>query len=330
MSGSEHIYREQQNLLFLCGFPSSGTDLLRSLVNSHSQINVIGELPLLASLADAYAAEIRCEDFDRAISDLRRIDLHRHFAHNSDPRPPTDGNAADSSVSFATVFASLMGDRSTRWIGSKTPQFTEQVEKLDKLFPSARFILIVRDIRDVALSWRRKWGKNAILCASKWNERMSIFQRYRPQMSNDRVLVVRFEDILEQTQESCLQICSFLNLDFEQGMLSFHESGTDVIPGKINYGKPIIRENKEKWRSAFSEKVVTRIEEVAFDSLQQYGYTISTAERARDITELEKVLGYAHDAYATVAVGNRALEKGQFVDRVRTVRRELIQLFKIR
>ena len=41
-----------EKLLFLCGFPSGGTDLVKTMLNAHPDINLNGEMPFLIDLGD--------------------------------------------------------------------------------------------------------------------------------------------------------------------------------------------------------------------------------------------------------------------------------------
>lgn len=46
------------DLVFLCGFPSSGTDLLKNVMNAHPDIWMSGEFPFLPRLAREYGAPV--------------------------------------------------------------------------------------------------------------------------------------------------------------------------------------------------------------------------------------------------------------------------------
>jgi len=68
----------------------------------------------------------------------------------------------------------------SRW-GDKTPFNTFNMRELIKAFPNAQFIHIVRDGRDVHLSWREvDWckGRDVRTSAEKW--RGWVWSAYRP------------------------------------------------------------------------------------------------------------------------------------------------------
>jgi hypothetical protein len=49
--------------------------------------------------------------------------------------------------------------RPCTYYGNKTPQYSESFPKLLALLPHTKPILIVRNIRDIAVSFKARWGK---------------------------------------------------------------------------------------------------------------------------------------------------------------------------
>ena len=318
---TSHDGRTRGGSLFICGFPSSGTDLLKNIVNAHSEIHVGGEFPLLPSLAGRYGARVAHENLERALADLRRMDVYGNL-ENADFTPRI-GNRRE--YAFSSLYLDLLTNSDAAWKGNKTPQNAERIRDLEQLFPDARFLVVVRDIRDVALSWHRKWGKNMVLCADKWNRRMRACMRHLGAMSPDRYEIVRYEDLLTGPATVVERICTWLAVEPEPKMLRFHETVERIVPGKLNYGKPIIRGNAQKWRHEMIAKDVLRIEQVAFDAMRELGYEPACARYSRPITWPERVLGVGQDLWAIVAIGNRALEERRLSYRLRTIRLELMK-----
>lgn len=319
------------NLVFLCGFPSGGTDLLMSVLNAHRQIFIPGEFPLLPAMAHTYGSTVAAHQVEDLIADFLRHDGYRNFrnhhwsnfqANRKDevtrgPLPPPD---ADGRYSLSMIYRYLVGvPDSVLWTGNKTPSNTEQISDLRTLFPTARFVVIARDVRDVALSWRRKWGKDEVFAASKWTERMQLGLESLAQLGDSGGLLLTFEQLLDDLPGVCTSICSFLGLRFDSEMLSFHEKATKMIDGKPNWGKPLVAGNYGKWRGVMSPKMVRRIEEIALPTMVALGYDASVADRHIPLTQFERVRGYARDAWATVAVHNRYAQNRGMRTRLRNV-----------
>jgi hypothetical protein len=154
-----------RNIIFICGFPSSGTDLLKNVLNAHAEIHIGGEFPLLPSLAARRSPIVSADELAAVARDIIGCDVHGNLDRS---KLPSD---LEGPCSFADVYITLLTSKQATWYGNKTPQNSENVDKLEQLFPGARYVLIVRDVRDVALSWRNKWGKDMLLCAHRWMQR---------------------------------------------------------------------------------------------------------------------------------------------------------------
>jgi len=332
----------EAKLVFLCGFPSGGTDLLMSVMNAHRQIFIPGEFPLLPAMARTYGSTVEAKDVDRLITAFLGHDGYQNFRNHYwtnfqanrkeevtlGPLPPADG---DGVYSLSMIYRYLLGvPDSVLWTGNKTPSNTEQIDGLRTLFPGARFIVIARDVRDVALSWRRKWGKDEVFASAKWAQRMRTGLDSLAQLEESAGLLLSFEQLLDDLPGVCAAICSFLDLEFDSEMLSFHEKTTKVIAGKPNWGKPLVAGNYGKWRGVMAPKMVRRIEEISLPTMTALGYEASAADQHVPVTQLERMRGYARDAWATAAVHNRYMQNRSVRTRLRNVLFEARKLVSAR
>jgi hypothetical protein len=323
-------------MVFLCGVASGGTDIFQNVVNGHPQIFVPGEFPFLPAAAERFGGDVAPDEVDDLVAELRRLDVYNNFVHHHydnfmanrrDPvelgPPPVPG--PNGRVSVSAVFQWLMGvPDGIAWTGNKTPNNSENIDKLRRLFPHARFILIVRDGRDVALSWQRKWGKDPLLAIDKWRRRLARARTLSRDFEDD-LLVVRFETLLEDLEGTCRRICDFLELEMSPDMLHFEQHVHKRIDGKPNWGKPLVRGNYGKWR-ALPPARVRRLEEVAFDELRHWGYEIAYAGGPRPLSRFDRVRGTLRDGYATVFVGNRFQEQERLRERVKQVSLDIHKL----
>jgi hypothetical protein len=302
------------NTVFICGFPSSGTDLLRNILNAHSKIVIGGEFPLLPSLVKSCSAIVKSADIQNVQEKLRRCDIYGNLK-NADI-----DLTAETDLPFNDIYARMLSPDDFVWYGNKTPQNTENIEQLDKLFPSAKFIIIVRDIRDTVLSWQRKWGKDMLLCASKWDKRMRLGEAAAAKLSPGRYMYVAYEDILGKLKPQLERICDFLNLEFDSRMLEFHEHVDELVPGKLNFGEAIISDNKNKWVEALDKSTLRRVEEIAWPTMHRFSYQPTVATAHHPIRNLERLHGLLSDSLSMLFVGNRALYKDRFRARMTAIR----------
>lgn len=316
---------DKSTLLFVSGFPSGGTDLMKTILNAHPDVFLNGEMPLLDRLSDyGYTSTTLIEtenDMHKLKSVLSSLDIWHNIKNlrQADKIILDAIKENDISLTIEYVLQKMFSDKNTRVWGNKTPQYTENMPALSEIFPDALWLIVTRDPRDICLSWKNKWGKNMIFCASKWAERMKKGFERAKKYSN-QCLFVRYEDLLLETEETCKKICRFLGIPFSKRMLE-HYKYTDENLGKINYGRPIVSQNINKWADHMSDKLVKRIEEIAFESMTIFGYMPEFASLPKKLKSYEKYLGFLHDTLAMVIVGNRADPGNNFAKRLKNMKR---------
>ena len=161
-----------------------------------------------------------------------------------------------------------------RW-GDKTPEYVHALPTLYKLFPNARYIHVVRDGRDVALSgFDVPFGEKNVYCAAKgWCSAMSRVNQFARMLPPEQFLEVRYEDFVEHPTDVFAKLIRFLEIDDADGnLLSF-------VRERI--GADIVRGNSEKWRQRLSPAQVRRFDAVAYAQLVRCGYESSLEREAR-------------------------------------------------
>ena len=82
--------------------------------------------------------------------------------------------------------------------GDKTPRYVRKLELISRVFPEARFVHVIRDGRDVALSLlERDWGPKTIeQAASLWRKRVRAGRRAGAILGRRCYIEVRYEDLV--------------------------------------------------------------------------------------------------------------------------------------
>jgi len=151
--------------------------------------------------------------------------------------------------------------------GDKTPDYIFDLDIIFGLFPDSKYIYIVRDGRDVALSLLRKeWGPNNIFsCAEYWkkcNQKSSLLDLMR---KKGQVLDIKYEDLLCQPAEITKSIYKFLDESYPENALR-------------NLINSINKNNFDKWKREMKAKNIKIFEMVASDTLKLFGYEASFPE----------------------------------------------------
>jgi hypothetical protein len=182
--------------IFIVGCPRSGTTLLRDLLRSHPRLTFPPESHFLPAFYRGYGdprSEREAVALARRILRLEWIRLWR--------LPLTAAEfAADRS--FRDVLVRLYGawagrEHKARW-GDKTPHYVTAIPTLREIFPAGQIIHIVRDGRDVALSWLRTGlePRNLFVAARLWKQYVSAGRAAGVGLPRAAYLEVRYEALL--------------------------------------------------------------------------------------------------------------------------------------
>ena len=267
--------------VFIYGCPRSGTSLLSRIVSAHSRIAIPFESHiyhylwsmrhLFGSLDDRRAQQRLIEDI-LGMEDLKQWD------------PPPSAERALAAVRrpgfhgiFEAILQSWADDRGKpRW-GEKTPQHTLSWRIMLEAFPEQRVLHLVRDGRDVALSYKQAFfgPKHMFHIARRWQRFLSEAEAAGDALGPGAFLRVRYEDLLAEPERTVRGVCDFLGEAYEPRMLAAHESKVRYDTDARNLRalqQPILSDNTGKWRSGMSARDLRIFEAVAGDALDRYGY----------------------------------------------------------
>ncbi len=267
--------------LFIIGMPRSGTKLLRSLLNGHPMINIATIetqfLPCWSCNWDTYGDLSEERIFKKFY--IKCLDLS-YFTYMK-----RDGKLIERKVwydncenfSLSGVFEALIRHDvrvdycSNKIWGDKSPSYVRCLPLLKKNFPEARFIHIIRDVRDYCLSINHAWGKNMFRAAQRWTNDIQKCKYDSTGFSND-YFELKFENLIENTTYELERVCSFLNVDFCPTMLNLAQPTENF--GLAKGQKEIITNNKGKYHYLMDRKKRFIIECIAVSVLDSYGYCV--------------------------------------------------------
>ncbi|NHI17556.1 sulfotransferase [Microbacterium excoecariae] len=214
--------------VFVVGGQRSGTTLLASLIAAHPDLESGPEAKVFekvsaseraACVADpawprrAVSALLTVRLSGERVTDLFGLDQAALTAYLAN-RPPSEG------ALLAAMFEA--GDRlapGQRWV-EKTPNHIEHVAALQREFPDARFVRILRDPRDVAASLAKvPWGSPSPL-ANAWAWREQVRRTATPLAAlAGALLTVRYEDLLSEPEAVMRRVAAHIGVAFTPEML---------------------------------------------------------------------------------------------------------------
>jgi hypothetical protein len=221
---------------FVVGVGRSGTTLLRLMLDAHPMVAIPPETHFFESVFYAsgrfrfgprQALEAIKEDPRRRWGDfgLEESELLARF--EAIPR----FNASDALRAFYELYAERQGKE--RW-GDKTPTYIKQMRRIKRLLPEARFIHVIRDGRDVALSNNKRVIERghrdpvpAERAAYRWLKQIEKARADAPFVGE--YLELRYEDLVADTEPTLRRACEFVDLPFDPEMLRYHERAAERL-----------------------------------------------------------------------------------------------------
>jgi hypothetical protein len=164
--------------------------------------------------------------------------------------------------------------------------YMQHLPLLERLFPEALYVHLIRDGRDAALSFlgmpegivTKTWAhpKTAADFACEWRTQVQAAQELGRRAGPGRYLEVRYEALVADPADELERICSFAGLPFEPAMLDY-VGKTDVSakPHQRSLERPPTPGLRD-WRSEFGPEDVAAFETVAGDLLGELGYELSS------------------------------------------------------
>ena len=105
--------------------------------------------------------------------------------------------------------------------------------RISRALPEARFVHLIRDGRDVALSQRERViddeDVTMAAMAERWQRRIAAAREGAAEVKPGVYLEVRYEDLVGDTETTLREICEFIGLDFDPAMLDYHRRAGDRL-----------------------------------------------------------------------------------------------------
>ncbi len=211
--------------LFVVGIFRSGTSLLYALLNQHPEIALMYE-------CDVW-------NFPRAFSALRfrrdwreRLEFYTNALSRHRLTPEGDVSDLENLQTPRDLYRAFAGTKDARIFGEKSPNYCNRLPELAQKHPGAAFILIWRDPVEIYRSVKetgltsRYFRRPGMLNRLIYNQEKMIQGAVELARSGTRIHHVTYDDLIDRTEESCRDICRFLDIDFDEKMTNL--AGADL------------------------------------------------------------------------------------------------------
>ena len=143
------------------------------------------------------------------------------------------------------------------------------------------YIYIYRDGRDVASSFKNAsiGDKQIYFLAKQWQSDQVICKKIKDNTSDYNFFSVKYEDLLIYPRKILKRFCEKYDITYNDDFLNYYkssESKLTSLSGSLweNLSKPIISNNKGKYKTELSRDEIRIFESLNYESLKLLGYKV--------------------------------------------------------
>jgi len=267
---------------FLVGSERSGTTLFRLMLDAHPDMAVPPESYFIIDLYRRRKRYERRGHRYNTIAVANDLAGSRWFrAWGMPPKELATAMRREDDVDFAEAirkvyrgYARMFGK--ARY-GDKTPAYVQHIRVLSDIFPESRFIHLIRDGRNVAMSLAEvRWGPGDVLeSALQWRERVLRGRQAGAQLGPERYIEVRYEHLVAEPEPVLRDVSAFVEIPFEESMLRHSETAAERIPGRadgLHSRAATAPAATRDWREDLGREDLEAVEAATGDLLEELGY----------------------------------------------------------
>lgn len=267
--------------LVLLGVSRSGTTLLRVILDRSPGLAFPDESFFVPLLSRRHRGRVDAAAF---LDDLRRLPALAEWGLAPEDVAPRLRDGMPVGAAVAAIYeAYAEREGKPRW-GDKTPMYMRHLPLLERLFPAAQYVHLVRDGRDAATSflqmpegtYTRTWAhpETAAAFACLWRTEVEAARALGGRVGPERYHEARYEDLVADPERVVRAICGFAELPFEPAMLEY--------PGSVDVSRKPHQQrllapptaSVRDWREEMSADDARSFEAIAGDLLAVLGYEL--------------------------------------------------------
>jgi hypothetical protein len=282
--------------LFIIGTERSGSNLLRAILNSHTNISIphpphimkdMG--PLVDQPISRYKNLSIDQNFYRLIDDVIKL-VNMHFAPwpTKINRETIFKQAINRSLYAinAEIYQDYLNYTGKKRWGCKSTFMIHYIDQILKIHPRAHFIHLVRDGRDVAVSARHSVFNHyhPYYVAKLWAREQALALNWKEKLPASQFTTIRYEDLTSNPEQTIKNLCFRLDEDYQEEMLRYSEKTEVQILAKMsqswsNISRSILSDNSQKYKIELSSKDIFLFETIAHRELMAFDYLLETQQK---------------------------------------------------
>jgi len=275
--------------IYISGTMRSGNSLMTNLLSIHDDIIVLKNSIHFFRLF---------YDFYNPLDDkknLKKLIYHSylHLKYRKDILLNVDEVQeilSNQEINYKNIYnamaVSLLKKTNKKIWGENVALSWRNIPKFIEMFDDAKTIHVVRDPRAVFSSWKKLSSipNNAYInCIFNWIDSTNHIKKFRNNLSKNKYHVVKYEDIMTDTEDTLEKLFSYLEIKFDKNILDQTKwlekiklnNGLVNIPRSAHEGNNILGFSSKRisnWKDHLEEWEILLIEFLCEKNMNDLGY----------------------------------------------------------
>lgn len=278
---------------YILGNPRSGTSLFRLMLNAHPHVVAPPECGFIQWNFSSFSSTDFSDSLQRSLfadavlasKKMETWGLHKEQLLDAFNQVSSPNYQNLCKAVFSAYAASRNQEETPQVAVDKNNYYINYLEEINAAMPHASYLHLVRDVRDVAVSYleiQRKKHKGqyapklattAEEIAESWcenNERTAAF------LADKKHLIVRYEDLLVRPEIELARVASFLGINYNSQMTRYYEFNDEpkeTLGWKQKTLQPVDPSRAGAFRRELDPEFGDKLWELAEETLVKFGYT---------------------------------------------------------
>ena len=275
-------------IFFIVGKGRSGTTLLSTILDSHTEVASATESRFLLMVWQKYKGlkvwkpEMAQEFYETVLSDFR-VEYHWEFEENfvSELKKLPTETKVQELIKMVYIFKkSLFEKDKIKYIIDKNPRYTLFVDLIHEIFNNAKFIRIIRDPRDNVTSSIKYNKSKCDAIGFKWTKYNQLLDKF--EKKGRPITTMKFENLVLdkatffENFEAFTGIDSLLSVEHKRLNIKdqFVEKLSDAHKKQHAASvKPMDKSKIGHYKQKLNINQISKVESVSFPYAEVFGYT---------------------------------------------------------
>ncbi|PNQ73292.1 hypothetical protein C1T31_07165 [Hanstruepera neustonica] len=282
--------------LFIIGSPRSGTSMFRMMLSSHESIVVPPECGFIQWWYEKY------KDWNKSSSQSERMLNDFLTDLKTSKKIETWGLdfkalklliIEESPVSYSQLMNMVIlqyafqNGKKPSVLGDKNNYYIDYLRFLKQTYPNAKFLVIIRDPRDVVCSYlnvnslqtsseyKPKFPNTIKEMSLDWYSKNMKIAEFLESINPSTYKIVKYEDLLSQPELELEKCTNLLDLEFEYSMMDFYKNNmepSELLDWKKKTNQQLDKNNTQKYLKQLTQSEIEEIVSVSGELMEKFGY----------------------------------------------------------